>query len=362
MGASARWAVPLALVAVVGVLLSTGPPRLGPGPVAVPAGSPVWMTPLPDDARLADDSDEMAARLARQARYSPDSEPVAGFANTGYQAIVQHDKFSVPVYEVPEDQPRTRVELVDDEGAPRPPGENFGLQDTWLDVPVPTDVEQLQADGTDGHLVLHQPATDTLWEFWRFQRRTDGGYQAAYGARVDGWSTSTGVLPNRWGARAASLALLGGVMRMQDYVDGVFPYALGVALPVLDDRVVPPATRTDGPVAAVRDERDDDALSQGMRFRLPADADCDREGWTRLLSMMCTAVRDFGMVVNDRTGGSVSFFAEDDRSVGTPYSPVKTSPWDRELQEQFSGPDSVLVDFPWDELELLEPPTNDQAG
>lgn len=362
MGRAACWVLVAAVVSLAGVAISWGAPSREARPVAVPAGSSVWTTPLPDDAQLAPRSEEMAARLARQARYTPDSEPVAGFADVGYQAIVQHDEFSVPVYEVPDDQPRARVELVDAEGRPRPPGDSFGLQDTWLDVPVPTDVDQLQADGSDGHLVLLQPSTDTLWEFWRFRQRPDGGYQAVYGARIDDWSTSTGVLPNRWGARATSLALLGGVMRMQDYVDGVFPYALGVALPVLDDRVVPPATRSDGPIAAVQGERDDDALSQGMRFRLPAEADCDRDGWTRLLSMMCSAVRDYGMVVNDRTGGSVSFYAEDDRSVGTAYSPVETSPWDRELEAQFSGPESVLVDFPWDELQLLAPPATGPQG
>lgn len=324
-----------------------------------PYGGSLWTTPLPDDAALDPDSAGNAARLARQARYTPESTPVAGFYPEGFQSVIKMADFSVPVYVVPEGQPRQKVTWVDDEGLPQPAGVAAGLQATFDDVPLPTGIAQLQADGTDGHLVVHQPSTDTLWEFWTFRATGPDGaspYVAGYGARIDDVSRESGRLPNLWGARATSLSLLGGVVRMTALEQGSIDHALAVALPVLDDRVVLPATRTDGPSSAVPGGETEDALSAGMRFRLPADYDCRAlEGRGRLLPLLCAATRDYGMVVVDRSGGTVTLYAEDDRTVGTPWSSVTTSPWPA-VQDEFAGPDAALTDFPWEALQQVAPP------
>ncbi len=319
--------------------------------------------PLPDDAPLAEDSDRNSTAIAAQATYTPESTPVAGFYPPGYNTVIKMRDFSVPVYTVPEDHLTTRVTWVDGDRQPHVAGSAAGLQETWDAVPVPQDVgRQLQAEGTDGHLVIWQPSTDTAWEFWVFESATDDGrgpYTAMYGARIAEASRSTGVLPNNWGARATSLELEGGVMRMEDYREGRFPYALAVGLPVLDTTAVPPATRADGGKSATPSQSMQHALSEGMRFRLPADYACTREGLgpesTRLLEMMCVAVRDYGLLVVDETGGSVHLYAEDDRTVGTPYQELEVSPWD-EVGEQFAGPEAVLQNFPWDDLQQVAPP------
>ena len=346
-----------ALGVVLALLVGSGAYLVLRGEPALETGD-LWTTPLEDDARVSPDSADAVGRLARQARYTPTSSPVSGYNEEGYQAIVQIGEYSVPVWTVEEDQPTSVVTLVDSEGQPRPEGDSFGLQDTWREVPVP-DVDQPQAEGDDGHLVIWQPSTDTLWEFWRFESRGTGGdrtYAAEYGARIDDQSDFDGRIPNRWGARATSLELLGGVLRMDEYLEGAFPHAVGVALPVVDEVVVPPASRTDGPVSATPEAKFDDALSEGMRFRLPAGYDCagafpESE---RFSVMLCEAVRDYGLIVNDRTGGSVSLFAEDDRTVGTTYSELEESPWPG-AGVAFSGPDALLNRFPWDDLQLLEP-------
>jgi hypothetical protein len=326
---------------------------------------PVWTTPLDDDAELAPDSEENARRLAAQARYTLESEPVAGHYPEGFQSVIKESEFSVPVYVVPEDQPTSKVVWVDDDRVPHPEGIGNGLQETFDEVPLPTGVAQLQADGSDGHLVIHQPSTDRLWEFWTFEATGPDGqgpYTAGYGARIDEVSQHDGVLPNRWGARATSLSLLGGVMRMQDYTKGSFDYALALAVPVVSDDVVPPATRTDGPSSATPSGAMDDAVSAGMRFRLPADYDCDAlDDPTPLLVMICRAVRDYGMLVIDRTGGTVTLYAEDDRTVGTPWSPVETSPWP-DVEREFAGVGSALTRFPWEDLQQVAPPPRVPAG
>lgn len=318
----------------------------------------VFTSRLPDDAPVDEASEDVVARLAAQAAYTPESEPVRGYYPSGYNTVVKEADFSVPVYTVEEDHPTTRVVWVDGDRQPHPPGTGQDLQSTFNEVPVPTDLEQLQADGTDGHIVIHQPSTDTLWEFWTFEDviGSEGPrYEAGYGARIDDVTSSSGVLPNDWGARATSLELLGGVMRMSDYETGVFPYALTMAVPVIDDEVVPPATRGDGPFTGTPSGDMRHAVSEGMRFRLPEDYDCTAAtSEPKLLSMICIAVRDYGLLVTDRSGGTVTLYAEDDRTVGTRYQEVERSPWPA-IESQFVGPDAILPDFPWQDLELLVP-------
>lgn len=330
------------------------------GETVAPPVANVFTTPLRDDAPLAPESAASARSLAAQARYTPDSTPVAGFYPTGYNTVIKESDFSVPVYTVPEDQPTTRVVWVDGDRRPHPPGVASDLQTTFDEVPLPLDVDQLQADGSDGHLVIHQPSTDTLWEFWTFAAVDAGGgvtrYEAGYGARIEQWSRSTGALPNQWGARATSLDLLGGVMRMQDYIDGAFPYALTMSVPVIDDVAVPPATRSDGPFSGTPSGDLRHAVSEGMKFRLPAGYDCDArtKKAPSLLRMICVAARDYGLVITDRAGGTVTLYAEDDRTVGTRYQSVDRSPW-QEIGQHFGGPEAVLPDFPWEDLVQLAP-------
>ena len=70
--------------------------------------------------------------------------------------------------------------------------------------------------------------------------------------------------------------------------------------------------------------------------------------------MICVAARDYGLVVVDKTGGTVTMYAEDDRTVGTPYQPIQTSPWDN-VSDQFAGPDNILQTFPWETLQQIPP-------
>jgi hypothetical protein len=330
-------------------------PREAPaGPTGFFASDSIWNTPLGDDVPIA--RSDLAERLARQAAYSDVSTPVRGFYGAGYQVNVNEEQFSVPVWTVPADQPRVPVRLLDERGAPRPPGWAQGLPERLADVPLPTDVDQLQADGSDAHLVVWQPSTDTMWEFWVFARdaREPATFTAAYGARLDGVSRASGVLPNQWGARATSLALAGGLVRMADYEAGRIPHALALAVPVIADGHLPPATRDDGPGASVAaGPAQQDAVPEGAHFRLPAGYDCAgrAEGAPLLVRLLCEAARDYGMYVVDRTGGTVSFYAEDDRTAGTPYGPA-SSPWDGVV---FGGPDSGLDAFPWRDLLHVTP-------
>ena len=117
-------------------LSPTAAPTTGPRPTVPPAGSPspsptpslspvpspsvsspplspwfsrssFWNAPLLADAPVVTGE---APALARQARYSQTSTPVAGYyGNGGYNPIITESAYSVPVYTVPADQPTVRV-------------------------------------------------------------------------------------------------------------------------------------------------------------------------------------------------------------------------------------------------------------
>ena len=326
------------------------------------AATSIWDTPLPKVAAKAG-ADDLAGRLARQAQYNDRGAPVKGLYATGFGVNINMQNYSVPVWTVPLGQPRVKVTLLDGAGAARPPGWARGLPEQLAEVPLPTGVGTLEARGSDGHVAIWQPSTDTYWEFWVFHTAPAGsrGPTARYGGRIQHVSASSGVLPNNWGARATSLALLGGVVRMGEYLRGVVPHALAVGLPAVSMVAVAPATRGDGPGASVASGSASaaaaDAVPEGARFRLPSGYDClGRVPAERpLVRILCAAARDYGMIVVDRTGGTVSFYAEDDKTVGTSFSDVTASPWP---WVALGGPGSGLTDaFPWSDLTSVGPGT-----
>ena len=82
-------------------------------------------------------------------------EEIATEQRLGQGPSINTVAYSVPVYTVPASQPDVRVTLTVGGGA---------LQEAWDAVPLPSDAHP--AAGSDEHLVVWQPSTDRLWEFW----------------------------------------------------------------------------------------------------------------------------------------------------------------------------------------------------
>jgi hypothetical protein len=320
------------------------------------AAKSFWNKPLSARAKLARGSAAAAARLAQQTRYNTGSQPVRGYFPPGYSVAINTNLDTPPVWHVPAAQPTVPVLLVDNSGQPRPAHWAHDLQAQFNSVPVPLDQLNIASQGTDAPTVIWQQSTDTMWEFWRFHVVSPGVYTAEYGARIQHVSTSSGVLPNQWGARATSLALAGGLLTMSDYLSGHIDHALAIAVPVITRKPLPPATRSDGPTAnnPAHDARD--AIPEGARFRLPASFNCktDLPTPTKLLEMICVAARDYGLVVVDRSD-AVIMFAENPMTVGTEYQPVQSDPWAPIRSSQLVGPSGVMNDFPWSHLQQLAP-------
>ena len=241
--------------------------------------------------------------------------------------------YSVPVYRVGRRQPRVRVRL--DTNWPR-------LARQWRSVPLPPGARP--APGTDGHLVVLQRSTDTLWEFYKLQRAR-GRWSARWGGRIVGVSRSPGYYSGAerdHGATATSLSLLGGLMTIDELRAGRIDHALAMAVPYARRGVSRwPAQRSDGYVDATS------AIPEGTRLRLDPRLDVDTLTGPPIVRTMARAAQRYGIVVRDQSAG-VTFYGEDPGRLGiNPYGGPTGF---------FGGqyPNNLLRrHFPWERLQVI---------
>jgi hypothetical protein len=244
--------------------------------------------------------------------------------------------YSTPVYRVPGNQRRVRVTL------DQAPGVHSELRRAIARVPIPAGARP--AEGTDGNLVVWQPSTGTMWEFWGARRAADG-WHARFGGRMSHLRSGPGYFPRDpgWGATATGLPLLGGLIRLAELRAGRIDHAVSMAVP--DTRAglyAWPAQRTDGT------SNHPLSLPEGSRLRLNPRLDLDRLQLPRIVRLIAEAAQRYGIIVTDR-GENIAFYGEDP----TPY---RRNPYWPGRREHFSGesPDRLLAAFPWSQLQLLD--------
>jgi hypothetical protein len=214
---------------------------------------------------------------------------------------------------------------------------NPALQAAFDAVPIPPDARA--AAGTDGNMVVYQPSTDTMWEFWLMQRE-QGGWHATWGGRMTNVSTNPGRYDGNWGAPATSLPQIGGTITIEELRAGRIDHALAMAIPEpRRGAFVWPARRTDGT------SDDPAAIPEGTRFRLDPSLDLGSLQLPRATRILAEAAQRYGMVVRDRSA-NVTLYAEDP-------SPTGTDPYPQLLGGL--PPNKVLQAFPWDRLVALAP-------
>lgn len=274
-----------------------------------------WNTPLTDDAPIDRRTDAITGSLRREVDQ--------------FGAWVNTEEYSTPIYVVGADQPLVPVTVEHEDPA---------VRDQAREVPIPPDA--VAARGTDKHLTVWQPSSDTLWELWLAERRDDGRWYAAAAARVDGVSESDGILPSPLGATATGLPAAGGTITIADLAAGEIRHVLAFA--VVEARAnwwSWPAQRTDGWVDS------EDAVPEGARFRLDPDLDLDTLDLPPPTRMLAEAAQRYGMVVRDRSG-SVSLYGE------APTDAAGRAAWEEWFKPVPSG--DVMAEFPWEHLQLLE--------
>lgn len=290
-----------------------------PGRFFAPDG--VWNQPLKKDAPVSDRSRELVAELRRQV--------------DGAGAYINTTEYSTPVYRVGRRQRRVKVTL----DTVYPP-----LQRALRSVPIPAGARP--AGGSDRHMVVWQPSTDTMWELWLARRRADG-WHARWGARITKASRNPGWIRAPLGATATGLPLAGGLMRASEVRSRRIRHALAFALPEAKAGAFTlPARRTDGQVLSAT------AVPLGTRFRLDPDLDLGKLGLPKPTLAIARAAQRYGMIARDKAGAVVLY--------GEAPKPGARNPW----PGAFGGstPDELLRRFPWDRLEVVRAPVRTAPG
>jgi hypothetical protein len=259
------------------------------------------------------------------------------------QPTINTTAWSVPFYTVPADQPLIKVTQTFPYGGKL----NAALQTAWEAVPLPPGAQP--AAGTDEHLVVWQPSTNKLWEFWHLEK-TEEGWQAKWGGAIDNESADSGAYgpeawsgaQTGWGASASSLSIAGGLMTLEDLEKGQINHALAMALPDVREGVyASPAERTDGVDAEPL------SLPEGAHLRLDPNLDLATLHLPKVTMMMAEAAQRYGIVVRDKAA-NVAFYGEDPIPTGAnPYIGAHGFYEGKSAQR-------ILEAFPWSHLQLLK--------
>ena len=303
-----------------------------PPPFRFFSATSFWNESLPSNAPLDGDSAAMVASFDQE--LTKEEEVKRGPANINTTA------WSVPVYTVPAYEPAVRVVL---EGASK----TSTLQAAWEAVPLPANAQA--AAGSDKHLLVWQPSTDKLWEFWGLLRVGET-WHASWGGAIHAVSSASGAYgpeawlgaTTGWGASASSLSIAGGLITLEDLERGEINHALAIAVPEVRAGVyASPAERTDGYSSESL------SLPEGAHLRLDPKLDLATLHLPKLTLMMAEAAQRYGIIVRDRSS-NVTFYAQDPTPTGTnPYTGS---------HGYFEGksPQQLLTSFPWSHLQVLK--------
>jgi hypothetical protein len=213
---------------------------------------------------------------------------------------------------------------------------NPTLQAAFNAVPIPSFAH---ASAGDEQLVIYQPSSDTLWEFWQMQPQLDGTWTAAWGGVMHPVSSNPGYFSGAYGASGTSLALLGGLMTINELQALNIPHALAMAIPNTAVPYVWPAQRSDGSTTGST------AIPEGTHFRIDPKLDLSTLHLTPVGLAIAKAAQRYGMIVRDTASVTV-FYGEDPTVLpSNPYLQI------------FGGayPSQLLAGFPWNHLQVVAP-------
>ncbi len=313
------------------------PTNAATGGLRLFAANSVWNTLLTPDAPLDPSSPARAGAFIAEI-----NREIAG----GSGPWISETANSTPFYTVGPDQPGVPVSL--DTGS----WGNTLRSALGGGVPIPANA--VPAAGTDHHMTIYQPSTDTLWEFWHASKQANG-WHAGWGGAMQHVSSSPGYFSNSawtglapsdgwdWGATASSLPVIAGTIMIDELRSGHIDHALALDIPSACTGFFSwPAQRTDGRLNSA------DCLPEGAHLRLDPSLDLSKLNLPPITRMLAEAAQRYGMIVRDQTGGSVGFYAQDPTPTGSdPYNGPNGF-------YQGKRPWNFLPQFPWAHVELLQ--------
>jgi hypothetical protein len=207
--------------------------------------------------------------------------------------------------------------------------------------------------GSETPSAVSPPTTNTA--------ATPGQWHASWGGRITNVSQDPGYYRNianplggwteqaNWGVTAAGLPVVGGLITLADLAAGQINHAVAIMVPQAAKAVFRfPAQRTDGTSAIAN------AIPEGALFRLPANLNLSAIPMPAATREIAQAAQTYGLIVNDQTGATVGFRAEDPMPLvrqgqPNPYLNYFSNP----TTGAYLPPNDLLASFPWKYLELL---------
>ena len=330
-----------------------------------------------------------------------------GGHNVNFQNTLNFSGGTIALYIVDSFVSTQTVTLVQSDGVtPRPAGANNNLQAGFNAVPVPDVTKipqgQIWPAGSDKAVTIWRPTTNELWELWEMSG-SPSAYVFQYGGYTNAASSFNGIWGNGWGTSASGLGNNGGVISIQDVIDVLhglpIRHALKIDLQVIANSRVAPAVRNDtnantsattipqfeadGTTANPAYSGFPDAVPEGTWLRFPTNFNPSSAMPSAgpLALAIAAAIRDYGIYVSDGSG-NCNLKMEDPRVLGSPYSYAKINPFTgstgpaagyfdsyinnnvastwtdatlAKITEPFSGSGNLLVQIPWQQLQVLEP-------
>lgn len=231
-----------------------------------------------------------------------------------------------PFYEmnyvlVPDNQARVTVAFLDypDEsdldGGVYPNG-NYPIPtnmpiETWPRGTGALTLQQWQMDvtnvGGDRHGIIVSPGVGSVWETWQM-KLTNSGWQASNGAKFD--LNSNALRPAGWtSGDAAGLPMFAALVRYDECERGAVEHALRLCVPKTRREYIYPANHYASSIAATSTQYP----AMGQRFRLKSSFVVPST-WTIEEKAVCYALKKYGAIVADNSGGFFSIsVAPDDR-------------------------------------------------
>lgn len=293
------------------------------------APSSPWNTPVPTDSPIDRGSAAMIAQLAK-------STDRGGFWLTSSQhgPSLWYADSTTPLVTV-----------------------NADSRKWWDGIQAPIPAGARPSDGPDGHLVIWQIDSGTLYEFWEM-KRSNGGWAAGYGVTFDAGGPGYQMVRGANSARASGVSLMGGVIRYDELARGQINHALAMVYPYTRGKfyamgegpggVVAIASHSDNSAASNRQSTTD--IPEGGRLRLKSSVDIDAK-CAGIISCkpIAEALRTYGAYVVD-TGPDTLFYLEDLQGKSVSFDGLL----DRRALRNFKAADFEVLALP--ELTPYSPP------
>lgn len=312
--------------------IPTPTPTPTPTPGLIYSPTSFWNKKLTIEP-LHSNSVALVAELVAQTKNPPADWPT-----------ININSYTRAVYFVTTDIPKRPVSL------PNKPGITNDIE-LKKGIRVPNGV--LASNGADGHLCIVDLIDKKEYDFWQF-KEVNGNLQASDAGIMYDVLNSDGTLQYRghgdWNSATAShLPLAGGLAMWSELKAGVIPHGLAIAIFRPSNKAKWPAKTSDGGYTGPN------AIDEGQRFRFPSNITINAS-WCPLIKMMVTAIRDYGLVVVDRSS-CVVFCVED----GKQYAPVGTvdkGSWAySQISNNYMGGKhtwEIISQMPWSQLVALQ--------